>query len=117
MYVGARAVTLQIHDVTNFDYVEFLKVYVQKKKKKKKIQATILFVDFTKAFESIHKGKTEQILLAYGLPKETVAGLMMLYRKTKVKVCSPVGDTDYFDTVAAGLQGDTLALSLFLSFV
>ena len=36
----------------------------------KNLEATISFVDFTKAFDSIHKGKTEQILLAYGLPKK-----------------------------------------------
>ena len=30
----------------------------------------------------------EQILLAYGLPKETVAAIMMLYRNTKVKARS-----------------------------
>ena len=36
----------------------------------KNLQATILFVDFTKAFDSIHRGKMEQILLAYGQPKE-----------------------------------------------
>ena len=30
----------------------------------KKLQSTILFVDFTKAFDSIHRGKMEQILLA-----------------------------------------------------
>ena len=35
----------------------------------KNLQATILFVDFTKAFDSIHRGKMEQILLAYGIPK------------------------------------------------
>ena len=57
------------------------------------LQATILFVDFTKAFDSIHRGKMEQILLAYGLPKETVAAIMTLYRNTKVKVRSPDGDT------------------------
>ena len=51
----------------------------------KNLPATILFVDFTKAFDSIHRGKMEQILLAYGLPKETVAAIMMLYRNTKVK--------------------------------
>ena len=34
----------------------------------KNLQATLLFVDFTKAFDSIHRGKMEQILLAYGLP-------------------------------------------------
>ena len=54
----------------------------------------------------------EQILLAYGLPKETVAAIMMLYKNTKVKVSSPDGDTDYFDIVAGVLQGDTLALYL-----
>ena len=75
----------------------------------KNLQATILFVDFTKAFDSIHRGKMAQILLAYGLPKETVAAIMMLYRNTKVKVRSPDGDTDYFDIVAGVLQGDTLA--------
>ena len=49
----------------------------------KNLQATLLFVDFTKAFDSIHRGKMEQILLAYGLPKETVAAIMILYRNTK----------------------------------
>ena len=49
----------------------------------KNLQATLLFVDFTKAFDSIHRGKMEQILLAYGLPKETVAAITILYRNTK----------------------------------
>ena len=61
----------------------------------KNLQATLLFVDFTKAFDSIHRGKMEQILLAYGLPEETIAAIMILYRNTKVKVRSPDGDTDY----------------------
>ena len=75
----------------------------------KDLQATILFVDFTKAFDSIHRGKMKQILLAYGIPKETVAAIMIIYRKTKVNVRSPEGDTDYFSIVAGVLQGDTLA--------
>ena len=75
----------------------------------KNLQATILFVDFTKAFDTIHRGKMEQILHAYGLQKETVAAIMILYRNTKVKVRSPDGDRDYFDIVAGVLQGDTLA--------
>ena len=60
------------------------------------LDATILFVDFAKAFGSIHSGKMEQILLTYCLPKETVAVMRMLYRKTKVKVRSPDGDIDDF---------------------
>ena len=80
----------------------------------KNLQATLLYVDFTKAFDSIHRGKMEQILLAYGLPEETVAAIMILYRNTKVKVRSPDGDTDYFDIVAGVLQEDTLAPYLFI---
>ena len=56
----------------------------------------------------------EQILLAYGIPKETVAAITILYRNTKVKVRSPDGDTDYFDILAGVLQGDTLAPYLFI---
>ena len=48
----------------------------------KDLQATILFVNFTKAFDSIHSGEMEQILLAYGIPKDTVAAIMILYRNT-----------------------------------
>ena len=89
--------------------VEFWKVYVQKN-----LHATVLFVDFTKAFDSIHRGKMEQILLANRLPRETVATITILYRNTKVKLRSPDGDTDYFDIVAGVLQGDTLAPYLFI---
>ena len=32
----------------------------------------------------------------------------------KVKVCSPDGDTDFFDIVTDVLEGDTLALYLFI---
>ena len=80
----------------------------------KNLQATLLFVDFTKVFDSIHRGTMEQILLAYGLPKETVAAITILNRNTKVKVRSPDGDTEYFDIVAGVLQGDTLAPYLFI---
>ena len=82
--------------------------------KKKNLKATISFVDFFKAFDSMHTGKMEQILFAYGLSKETIAAIMMLYKNTKVKVRSPDGDSDYFDIIASVLQGDTLAPYLFI---
>ena len=80
----------------------------------KNLEVTIFFVDFTKAFYSFHRGKIEQILLAYGQPEETVAAITMLSRNTKVKVGSPDGDRVYFDIVAGVLQGDTLAPYLFI---
>ena len=69
---------------------------------------------FTKVFDSIHSEKMEQILLADGIPKETVAAITILYRSNKVKVRSLNGDTDYFHIVAGVLQGDTLAPYLFI---
>ena len=63
----------------------------------KNLEATIFFVDFAKAFDSIHRGKMEQILLTYRLPKETVTAIMILYRNTKVKVRFLDGDIGYFN--------------------
>ena len=66
-----------------------------------------MFVDSSKAFDSIHRGKMEQILPLHGLHKEIVSAIMMLYRNPKIKVCSPDGNTDFFDIVGV-LQEDTL---------
>ena len=55
----------------------------------KNLKTTLLFIDFSKISDSNHWGKMEQILLAYGLPKETVITIMMLYKNTKAMVCSP----------------------------
>ena len=81
----------------------------------KNLQVTQIFVDFSKAFDSIHTGKMEQILFACGLPKETVAAIMMLYKNTKVKFRPPDGDTDFFDIVVGVLQRNTLAPNLFIT--
>ena len=56
----------------------------------------------------------EQILLGYGLPKETVTAIMMLYKNTKANVRSLDGETDFFNSIAEVLQGDTLAPYLFI---
>ena len=60
--------------------------------KARQIPATLLFIDSSKAFDSGYKGKIEKILLAYGIPKEIVAAIMILYRNTKSIVRSPDGD-------------------------
>ena len=62
----------------------------------KNLEATFLFIDFSKAFVSIQRGKMEQILLAYGLPKETVAAIMIFHKNTKVNDCSSDGDRLWF---------------------
>ena len=49
----------------------------------KNLNTTIKFVDFSKACDSIRRGKMEQTQLAFGLPEETVAAIMMLYKTRK----------------------------------
>ena len=71
------------------------------------IKATQLFVAFSK--DSINRGRMEQILLAYYLFKETIAGKIMLYKNMISMVYSPDGDTD-FDIVTGVLQWDTMCL-------
>ena len=90
-------------------FVEFLEVYVQKALGQQYYLSTSprLLTPYTEK-------KMEQILLAYGIPKESIEDIMMLYKNTKVKVCSSGGDTDYFDIVVGVLHGDTLAPYLFI---
>ena len=73
-----------------------------------------MFVDFAKAFDSIHRGKMKNILSAYGIPTETVEAIMILYRETRSMVRSPDVDTPYFEITTGVLQGDTLAPFLFI---
>ena len=73
-------------------------MYVQKNREAKIYSSTV---------DSIHSGKMEEMLLVYGFHKETIAAIIMLYKKVKIR--SPDGDTDYFDIVAGVLQRDTLA--------
>ena len=82
--------------------------------KAKNVQAVFTFVDFSKAFDSVHRGKLKEIILAYGIPEETTSALMMLYENSRAMVRSPDGDTDFFKVLAGVLQGDTLAPFLFI---
>ena len=77
------------------------------------LKAIITFIDFRKAFDSVHRGKMMKILRAYGIPNELVDAISLLYDDRKARVVSPDGETDSFNIVAGVLQGDTLAPYLF----
>ena len=78
--------------------------------KAKQLQSVITFVDFKKAFDSIHRGKLMEILSVYGVPKNIVDAVSILYKDTVAQVIAPDEETDLFETAAGVLQGDALAL-------
>ena len=80
----------------------------------KNLLATIFFVNFTKAFHSIHLKEDGANSTHIQPTKRKCRGHNDSLIETKVKVLSPDGDTDYFDIVAGVLQGDKLAPYIFI---
>ena len=78
------------------------------------LKAILTFIDFKKAFDSIHRGKMMRILKAYGVPPKLLSAIESMYTNTRAKVISPDGETAMFDITAGVLQGDTLAPFLFI---
>ena len=78
------------------------------------LPAIITFIDFRKAFDTIHRGKMLKILRAYGIPEQLVKAIGGMYESTRAKIISPDGETELFDILAGVLQGDTLAPYLFV---
>ena len=81
--------------------------------KSNNLPAVIVFLDFRKAFDSVHRGKMLKVLKAYGIPDELIKAIGKLYENTSAKILSPDGETDKFEIIAGVLQGDTLAPYLF----
>ena len=78
------------------------------------LPAVLLFVYFSKAFDSIDRKNTKHILKSYGIPDETLNAIIMLYMNTCFMVRSPDGDTQFFEITTGVLQSDTIAPFLFI---
>ena len=89
--------------------IEELKISKQK--------ASSVFLDFSKAFDSVNRKVMLQILFNYGIQEETVQAIAIMYNNPSSYVQSMVGPTKEFFTTAGILQGDTLAPYLFVIVV
>ena len=76
--------------------------------------AALIFVDFSKAFDSVNGKKMFEILGLYGIPSEIINAIKVLYSNTKSTILTPDGETEHFDILADILEGDTLAPFLFI---
>ena len=83
----------------------------------KNLPAVMTFIDFRKAFDSVHRGILMKILRAYGIPDKLVDLIERTYTDTLAKVMTPEGLTEAFRILAGVLQGDTLAPYLFIIVV
>ena len=73
------------------------------------LKAVVVFIDFKKAFNSVHGGRMLQILRAYDIREKLIDAICLLYQGTKASVITPDGETDFFEIQAGVLQGDTLS--------
>ena len=82
--------------------------------KAKNLKATMVFIDFKKAFDSVHRGLLMKKLRAYGIPKAIVRLIEGINTGNKTQVVTADGIPEIFDILAGVLQGDTLASYLFI---
>ena len=50
------------------------------------LKAIITFIDFSKAFDTIHSGLMFKILCTYGIPEQLVNAIKDMYSNTQAKV-------------------------------
>ena len=78
-----------------------------------RLKAVIVFIDFKKAFDIVHRVKMLKILKAYGIPDRLISAIGLMYEGTQARVITPDGEAEFFSIRAAVLQWDTLAPYLF----
>ena len=76
-------------------------------------KAIILYVDFKKAFDTIHRPTMMKILKAYNIPPKLLSAIERMYENTRAKIISPDGETGMFEINSGVLHGEpTISLQL-----
>ena len=81
------------------------------------LDSALIFVDFSKAFDSVDRTRLFDILKLYGIPDLIIDAIRVLYTDTTATILTPDGETPSFPIKAGILQGDTLAPFLFIMVV
>ena len=78
---------------------------------------TVVFVDNSKAFDSVDRRAIPVVHRHYSVPEPVVADVMQLYHCSEAEVLTNFGLTERFDTTSGALQGDTLSAHIFILLV
>ena len=76
--------------------------------------ASLVFVDFQKAFDTLHRSLIPVILSQYNVPNCLISDIIQMYSDTSACVSTELGPTEWFKTTSGVLQGDTLSPCLFI---
>ena len=66
---------------------------------------TVVFVDYSKAFDSVDRRAIPVVLMHYGVPDPVVADVMQLYHGSTAAVSTCFGLKETFNTTSGVLQG------------
>ena len=75
---------------------------------------SLVFVDFQKVFDTLHRSSIPVILSQYNVPNSLISDITQMYNDTSVCVLMELGPTEWFKTTSGVLQGDTLSPYLFI---
>ena len=71
--------------------------------------ASLVFVDFQKAFDTLHISLIPVIISMYNVPNCLISDIIQMCRDTSACVSVELGPTEWFQTTSGVLQGDTLS--------
>ena len=82
-------------------------------------QATlyITFVDFEKAFDSVHRESLWKIMESYGIPCKIIHMVQMLYEDSECSVLDESEESEWFKVKTEVKQGDVMSGFIFLIVV
>ena len=76
--------------------------------------ASLVFLDFQKAFDTLHRSSIPVILSQYNVPNCLISDIIQMYSDTSACILMELGPTKWFKTTSYFLQGDTLSPYLFI---
>ena len=79
--------------------------------------ASLVFVDFRKAFDTLHRSSIPVILSQYNVQNCLISVIIQMYSDISACVSTKLGPTEWFKTTSGVLQGDTLSPYLFIDLL